>query len=227
MKLLNKPWRLSKIQRVALKSLVHLLSLGYLSIIFYLGIIDDLGPDPVQALLDKTGNWAIYILVVTLLLSPIAKVLPSPEPLKFRRLLGVYSFVFALAHFLVYCAFEIQLDMSLIGSEIIDRPYITVGMIALVLLLALAVTSFNKAKRMLGRRWQKLHNTVYLILPLTVLHYTWAQKSGVLSPAIYWIIVIAIFYVKRDTLTNIIIGKTTATSGRKKAKQSAHNGKTC
>ncbi|TAP36909.1 protein-methionine-sulfoxide reductase heme-binding subunit MsrQ [Alteromonas sp. KUL49] len=216
MKLLNKPWRLSKIQRVTIKSLVHLFSLGYLSIIFYLGIIDNLGPDPVQALLDKTGNWAIYLLVATLLLSPIAKVLPSPEPLQFRRLLGVYSFVFALAHFLVYCAFEIQLDMSLIGSEIIERPYITVGMTALVLLLALAATSFNKAKRMLGRRWQKLHNAVYLILPLTVLHYTWAQKSDLLSPAIYWMIVIAVFYIKRDALIKIIMGKKIVPSGRKK-----------
>lgn len=144
---------------------------------FYAGVTDNLGPDPVDTLLNETGIWAIHLLLITLMLSPLAKILPSPEPIKFRRMLGIYSFVYALSHFATYILFELQLDMGLIATELVKRPYIVVGLTALVLLFVLTVTSFQKIRRSMGKRWQHLHNSIYLIVPLALLHFSWSQKK--------------------------------------------------
>lgn len=146
---------------------------------FYAGVTDNLGPDPVDTLLNETGIWAIHLLLITLMLSPLAKILPSPEPIKFRRMLGIYSFVYALSHFATYILFELQLDMGLIATELVKRPYIVVGLTALVLLFVLTVTSFQKIRRSMGKRWQHLHNSIYLIVPLALLHFSWSQKNPI------------------------------------------------
>ena len=92
-------------------------------------------------------------------------------------MIGVYTFVYAFAHLLTYIVFEIQLDMALVASEIVSRPYIIVGMAALLLLFALTATSFKRIQRNMGKKWQKLHNSIYLILPLALLHFSWSQKT--------------------------------------------------
>ena len=158
MKIFKKPVRVSNLTRRSLKGIIHLLALGYLVGLFYAGVTDNLGPDPVDTLLNETGIWAIHLLLITLMLSPLAKMLPSPEPIKFRRMLGIYSFVYALSHFVTYILFELQLDMGLIATELVKRPYIVVGLTALVLLFVLTVTSFQKIRRSMGKRWQHLHN---------------------------------------------------------------------
>ena len=188
MPLRKKPLRLSIWQRRTLKAIIHGVASGYLFWLFYAGVNDLLGPDPVEVLINETGIWAIHILLFTLTLSPLAKWLPSPEPMQFRRLVGVYSFVYAFAHLFTYVFFELQLDMALVLSEIVSRPYIVVGMIALILLFALTATSFKRIQRKMGKRWQSLHNTVYLILPLTLLHFSWSQKTFWQEPIWYWLI---------------------------------------
>ncbi|BCO18908.1 protein-methionine-sulfoxide reductase heme-binding subunit MsrQ [Alteromonas sp. KC3] len=192
MPLRKKPLRLSLLQRRLIKASLHLTLLGYLFWLFYAGVNDNLGPDPVNTLINETGIWAIHLLLTTLLLSPLAQWLPSPEPLQFRRMIGVYSFVYAFAHLFTYVFFEIQLDMALVASEIVSRPYIVVGMTALLLLLALTATSFKRVQRKMGKRWQKLHNTIYLILPLTLLHFSWSQKTFWQEPVWYWLIGIGV-----------------------------------
>lgn len=186
------PIRLNSLTRRSLKALMHLLASGYLVVLFYAGINGSLGPDPVETLLNETGIWAIHLLILTLLLSPLAKQLPSPEPIKFRRMLGIYVFVYALAHFATYILFELQLDMALIASELTKRPYIMVGLLALVLLFALTVTSFQAIRHKMGRNWQRLHNLIYLILPLTLLHFTWSQKTLWQEPIFYWVVAVII-----------------------------------
>ena len=190
MTLLTKPVRLSKTIRISLKCFIHIIALGYLIALFYAGITDNLGPDPVETLLNETGIWAIHLLLLTLALSPLAKWLPSAEPIKFRRLIGVYSFVYAVAHLSTYLLFELQLDMSLISSELIKRPYIAVGFTAFLLLLLLSITSLSVVRKKMGKRWQQLHNAVYLVLLLVLLHFTWSQKTLWQEPIWYWLVAI-------------------------------------
>lgn len=197
-RLLSRPARLTRPQILVGKTLIHLLLLGLLAFQFQLGLTDQLGADPVQALLNFTGLNAIHLLLITLLVSPAAKHLPCADLLKYRRLLGLYVFVYAMAHLATYILFELQLNWPLIGSEIIKRPYITVGFAALLILAALSVTSLNNIRRRMGRRWQKLHNLIYLCVPLALLHYSWSQKVVLAEPLIYWAIAILILILRKD-----------------------------
>lgn len=130
---------------------------------------------------------AVNLLLLTLLISPLAQRLPCGDLIRFRRPVGIYVFVYALMHFVTYIVFELQLQWALIGEELIKRPYITVGFVALVLLLLLTLTSPNSIRKRLGKRWQVLHNSIYLILFLALLHYTWSLKTGWQEPVYYWI----------------------------------------
>ncbi|MEC9260825.1 MAG: protein-methionine-sulfoxide reductase heme-binding subunit MsrQ [Pseudomonadota bacterium] len=192
MKLLNKPLKLSAWQITLGKTLLHLLILGWVIFTFYLGVTDNLGADPVKALIHFTGIGALNLLLITLLVSPAARYLPAPGLMRFRRMLGVYVFVYAVIHLLTYISFELQFDWSLVVGEIIKRPYITIGMVALLLLAALTITSPNKVRQRLGKRWQSLHNTIYLVVFLALLHFSWSRKTGLQEPLIYWAIALLI-----------------------------------
>nr|WP_246601054.1 protein-methionine-sulfoxide reductase heme-binding subunit MsrQ [Alteromonas antoniana] len=183
--------------------MIHLAIWLHIATLFYLGVTDNLGADPVKALLHTTGTWAVNLLLVTLLVSPLAKWIPFPALVRFRRLLGIYSFVYACVHFLTYCAFEIQFDWSLIISEIAKRPYITVGFSALILLLLLTATSPNRIRRRLGPRWQSLHNSIYLIGILALLHFTWSQKTLFGDSLFYWGILFILLLIRRDKLIKL------------------------
>ena len=192
MKLLNKPLKLSVLQLRFAKVILHLVILGWLIGTFYAGVTDNLGADPVKALIHFTGIGAVNLLLITLLISPAARYLPAPFLIRFRRLVGVYVFVYAAVHLLFYVSFELQFDWSLVFGEIIKRPYITVGMAALLLLLALTVTSPNFVRQKLGKRWQLLHNSIYLVVVLGLLHFSWSRKTGLQEPLIYWMIALLI-----------------------------------
>lgn len=203
--LFNRPIRIPLKQRLLTKALFHLFALGYLVWLFYAGINDQLGADPVEALLNATGIMAINILLFTLALSPLAQRLPCGDLIAYRRMSGIYAFVYALVHFLTYIGFELGFDLSLITSELIKRPYIMVGFSALILLLLLTLTSLNKVRRKMGRKWQTLHNFVYLALGLAILHYTWALKTGWQSPVFYWIGAILLVLSRRRILRRLKI----------------------
>lgn len=192
MKLLNKPLRLSAWQISLSKTLLHLIILGWVIFTFYLGVTDNLGADPVKALIHFTGIGALNLLLITLLISPAARYLPAPVLMRFRRMLGVYVFVYAVIHLLTYISFELQFDWSLVVGEIVKRPYITVGMVAVLLLAALTITSPNKVRQRLGKRWQSLHNTIYLVVLLALLHFSWSRKTGLQEPLLYWVIALLI-----------------------------------
>ena len=192
MKLLNKPLRLSARQITLGKSLLHLLILGWVIFTFYLGVTDNLGADPVKALIHFTGIGALNLLLITLLISPAARYLPAPGLMRFRRMLGVYVFVYAVIHLLTYISFELQFDWSLVVGEIIKRPNITIGMVALLLLAALTITSPNKVRQRLGKRWPPLHNFIYLVVFLALLHFSWSRKTGLQEPLLYWVIALLI-----------------------------------
>jgi len=165
--------------------LACLIPLGWL---FYDGLYGDLGPNPVEAVLHRTGDWALRLLLITLALRPLQRLTGRPGWLRWRRMLGLYSFFYAVLHGLTWAWLDQQWDLAGMLADVIKRPYITVGFTALLLLLPLAATSTRAAMRRLGRNWQRLHRLVYLIAPLGVLHYLWLVKADWAEPAIYGLV---------------------------------------
>ena len=170
-----------------LKIIIHLGALLPVINLYRNAFNDKLGADPVIAVIHFTGIGAFNLLLLTLLVSPLAKLLKQGFLLNVRRLLGLYVFTYALLHLFNFIAFDLQFDLSLFVSEVIKRPYITIGMVALGLLTSLAITSLPSLKKRLGRRWQKLHNTSYLILILVGIHFYWSVKSEVSEPLFYFL----------------------------------------
>jgi len=185
---------------IRLKVFIHLISLWLLSNLYYQAINDKLGADPVEAVLHFTGIGAFNLLLLSLLISPMAKRFKLSWLLKVRRLTGLYSFVYALCHVLSFLAFEVQFAWELFVDEIIKRPYITVGMCAFVILFALAITSLSRLKRKMGQSWQKLHNGVYLALSLVSLHFYWSVKSEIIEPSLYAAFSLYLLYLRRDKI---------------------------
>ena len=181
-----------------LKITIHLMSLLPLIALYLLAFDDQLGADPVKEVIHFTGMGGFNLLLLSLLIMPLAKKYRQAYLLQVRRLLGLYSFTYAVCHLLSFLAFEVQFDLTLFFNEIIDRPYITVGMGAFIILLSLALTSLNTLKRSMGRSWQKLHNWVYLALLLIALHYFWSVKSGLFDPGLYGVISLFLLSLRRE-----------------------------
>jgi sulfoxide reductase heme-binding subunit YedZ len=151
----------------------------------------DLGADPVNRLIHACGITALNMLLITLAVTPVRQLTGWNHVLRIRRMLGLFAFFYVLAHFTVYAWLDKQLDFAAIGEDILKRPYITIGMLALLLLIPLAVTSTNRMMRKLGRRWTRLHQLVYLIAGLGLWHFWWQVKKDISEPLLY----VAIFAV--------------------------------
>ncbi|MGJ4730262.1 protein-methionine-sulfoxide reductase heme-binding subunit MsrQ [Luteimonas sp. SDU101] len=174
------------------KSAVHALALLPLSLLAWRfwqvwseADIDALGPDPVAAIEHELGLWALRLLLVTLAITPLRQISGQPAWLKFRRMLGLYSFAYASLHLAAYLALDLRGWWALVFEEIVKRPYITVGFAAWLLLVPLAVTSTRGWMRRLGRNWGRLHRLVYLVAVLAVLHFWWIVKSDYREPLLY------------------------------------------
>ena len=173
--------------RVA-KPLVFALCLLPLSSIVWRIFYGDLGSDPVETITFATGDWTLRFLLITLAVSPFRQWFGLSALLRFRRMLGLYVFFYACCHFLIWFIIDHALSFGDMVEDIIDRPYITFGFSALMLLIPLAVTSNNVMVRKLGKIWKKLHRLVYAIIILGVLHYLWLTKADYLEPGIYALI---------------------------------------
>jgi sulfoxide reductase heme-binding subunit YedZ len=149
------------------------------------GITGSLGANPVEEILDRFGNWALRFVLLTLAVTPLRKLTGWNWLQRFRRMLGLFTFFYALLHFLTWLILDQGMLMPAIVEDIAKRPFITIGFAALLLLIALAATSTNGMRRRLGRRWQSLHNAVYVIAILAVWHYWWQVKLDSSEPAIY------------------------------------------
>ena len=145
----------------------------------------DLGADPVARLLHSCGKTGLNFLLLTLLITPARRVTGWNNLVRLRRMLGLFAFFYLLAHFTVYLVLDRQLDYHSVLQDIVKRPYITIGLAGLLLLVPLAVTSTNRMMRRLGRRWQKLHSLIYLIVILGVWHYWWQVKKDIRQPLLY------------------------------------------
>lgn len=167
------------------KIAVFILCLIPISLLFYNLYIDELGANPFEALTRESGEWTLRFLLITLALTPLRKVLKQNWPLKFRRMLGLFVFFYASIHLLTYIWFDQFFDWPEIWVDIVKRPFITMGMLSWFILLPLAVTSANVIKKRVGRYWKKLHQFVYLIGCLVLLHYFMLVKADYLWPVLY------------------------------------------
>ena len=167
------------------KPLLHLLCLLPLAALIWRLFDNSLGANPVETLTHETGEWGLRLLLVTLTISPLCRWTGSTTWIRFRRMLGLYIFFYVSCHFLIWLVFDHSLDLAGMIEDILERPYITVGFAAFVLLIPLAMTSNQASVRRLGRRWRSLHKLVYLILLLGVLHFLWLVKADYLEPGIY------------------------------------------
>ncbi len=145
----------------------------------------DLGANPVETVTHQTGDWALRLLLLTLLLTPLKNWTGNAQFIRFRRMAGLFVYFYATAHFLIWFLADHNLDFSSMFEDVIKRPYITLGFIAFVLLTPLALTSNRYMIRKLGRNWKRLHKLVYLIALLVVAHYLWLVKADLLQPVLY------------------------------------------
>ena len=141
------------------------------------GVLNQLGADPGKTLVHALGLWALRLLLLTLSITPLQRFTPL-QVLRLRRTLGLYALGYAILHLLGFAFFYLGFDMALLGNELLKRPYIVVGSVALLMLSMLGITSTRGWKQRLGRRWKILHKLVYLIVVLVLIHFAWQVKTG-------------------------------------------------
>lgn len=144
-----------------------------------------LGANPIEELLHELGRWGLKLLLLTLTITPLRRLTGWNWLIGFRRMLGLFAFFYIVLHFIVYAYLDQGLDMAAIGEDILKRPYITLGMAGLLMLIPLAVTSTRGMMRRLGKRWQKLHRLVYVVAVVGVWHFYWQVKLDTLDPILY------------------------------------------
>ena len=179
---------------------VHLGAAAPLLWLFYAVNAGRLGGDPVVELIHYLGIGTLRLLLLTLLISPLARLLGYGQLNRLRRPLGLWSFAWATLHFSAWMALDLGFDWSLIGSELVKRTYILIGFAAWLALLALAITSLPALMRRMGKNWKKLHGLLYVVVLLACWHFWWSLKSGWIEPAIYLGIALLLLVWRRDSV---------------------------
>lgn len=156
-----------------------------------------LGVDPGKALQHFTGLTTLKMLLATLLISPLSRYLRQPLLIRTRRLLGIWCFVWGTLHLLCYYLLELGIsNLALLGEELINRPYLTIGISGWLIMMILTLTSPQIMQRKLARHWQRLHNLVYLIVILGAIHYIWAVKIISPQPVIYALVILLLLLTR-------------------------------
>jgi sulfoxide reductase heme-binding subunit YedZ len=144
-----------------------------------------LGPDPAESIMHSTGEWSLRLLLLTLLVSPLRRWSDWPLVLKLRRMLGLYAFFYACIHLASFCHFYVDWSLAILAEELAERPYITLGFAAWLLMLPLALTSTRAMQRRLRRNWQRLHRLVYPAAVLACCHLVWQARSDIGEALVY------------------------------------------
>mgnify|MGYP003323696471 FL=1 len=170
---------------ILLKRTVFLLAL----VPFFLLLIrvqqNNLGPDPAQELSIETGEWALRFLLITLALTPLAQLTGEIRFVRQRRMLGLFALFYASVHFLSWMAFILGFRWLAIAEELLERPYITIGFAAYLIILALGVTSPRAMVRRLGKNWKRLHKLIYLAAVLALIHLLWILRTDIQEVVLY------------------------------------------
>ena len=175
---------------------VHLAALTPLAILIWYAANQNLTVNPIQEATLRTGKTALILLLLTLAATPVSSILGFRQAIKVRRALGLYAFLYASIHFLIFLGLDYAFDLRLIGLELVEKRYVLVGFAALLILLPLAITSTKGWQRRLGKTWKRLHKWVYLAGMLVVIHYVWVVKSDIREPLIYGAILLLLLVVR-------------------------------
>ncbi len=171
-----------------LKPFVFVLCLVPFAILVARVVNNDLGANPIEAMQDHFGEWGLRFILMMLAVTPLRKLTGRVWIARFRRMLGLFAFFYVAVHFIIWLWLDRELRLADIIEDIFERPFITIGMAALTLLIAMALTSTAAIRRRLGKAWQRLHNSIYLVGVLAVWHYWWQVKKDITEPLVYAII---------------------------------------
>jgi sulfoxide reductase heme-binding subunit YedZ len=180
------------------KPLVFLLLLTPALLMLYAGVYDQgsLGADPAKELVDESGLWAIKSILLALAMTPLRILTNQSFWIIYRRMTGLFAFLYASIHFTIYSVLLLGLDFTQLGIELTRRPYIIVGFIALLCYIPLAITSTHGWQRRLKRNWLRIHKLVYLIGILAVIHMTWLKKLGLTTTWPYAVALAVLFGIR-------------------------------
>ncbi len=153
--------------------------------------VNDLGPDPAQELAISTGEWTLRFLLITLSLTPLRNISGQIAFVRIRRMVGLFALFYAAIHFTVWMSLLLGFRWFAIGEELLERPYISIGFLALLILIALGITSPKAMVRRMGRNWKRLHRLIYLAAILAIIHLTWILRTDV-SEAVFYGSILAI-----------------------------------
>jgi sulfoxide reductase heme-binding subunit YedZ len=194
---------MKKLSYTPLQFIIHLGAWFPIARLIFEAFTHELTANPIQRIEQRTGRAAISLLFLSLAVTPLRTLFGWKEPLQRRRALGLYTFMYAVIHVVIFVDLDYGLAWNLILETIFQKPYILVGAAAFLLLIPLAVTSFDIWKMRLKKNWKRLHKTVYIIAPLVVLHYAWGKKGNIfalqgdiLLPLIYGLIFLLLMFLR-------------------------------
>jgi sulfoxide reductase heme-binding subunit YedZ len=164
---------------------VHLAALAPLAVLIWDGVHDQLTANPIQAITFRTGKTALILLILSLACTPFSAVCGLRQAVKWRRPLGLYAFLYAGLHFLIFAVLDYGLDLVLLREAVFEKRYALVGFAALLLLIPLAITSTRGWMKRLGKRWKRLHQAVYVAGLLVIVHYVWLVKADRREPLLW------------------------------------------
>ena len=170
---------MKKLKFTPFQIIVHLLAWVPLAWLLFDYFTDNLTFNWIQAATQRTGRYALILLILSLACTPLNTIFGFRKAIKVRRALGLYAFMYAVLHFAIFAAIDYGFDWQLLKIELLERRYIYIGATVFTILFALAVTSFKWWMKKLGKKWMYLHKLVYLAGTLVVLHYAWAKKGDI------------------------------------------------
>lgn len=160
------------------------------------GVLDTLDPDPGKTLVHGLGLWGLRFLLLALAITPLNRFTPVQwSPL--RRTSGLFALAYAVLHIVAYAFFYLGFDLTLLLRELVKRPYIIAGLTALLILLALGITSTNAWQRRLGRRWKHLHKLVYFAAVVVLVHFAWQVKAGLGTMPWYALVFVVLMLLRK------------------------------
>ena len=184
---------------------VHIAALLPLAILIWDVVQGNLSVNPIQEISLRTGKTAMVLLVLSLAATPVNTIFGFRPALKVRRALGLYAFLYASIHFLIFIGLDYGFDLRLVWLELLEKRYVLVGFAALLILLPLAITSTKGWQRRLGKRWKTLHKWVYLAGFLVIIHYAWVQKSDIRQALIWGSVVILLLVLRIPVVRRAVV----------------------
>ena len=179
-----------------IKAGLFALCLVPLARLVYGGFANSLGANPIETITRSTGWWTLFLLMVTLAVTPLRRWSGANWLLRLRRMFGLFAFFYASVHFMTFVWFDHWFEVAEILKDVVKRPFVTVGFAAYLLLLPLAATSTNGMVRRLGRNWQRLHRLIYVIATLGVVHFWWLVKRDVTEPLLFALVLAVLLGVR-------------------------------